>query len=320
MMRVLVTALALTMPLMAAAAGIPVLQPSLEISAAPTVPLPGQSVTITVRSYSGNQDETAYLWTVNGAVVDQGLGRDTITVTAGGLGSETVVTVTAREGEASRGSASISIRPADVDIVWEGRTYVPPLSDIRPLPNGASVVTFVAVPQVVGADGASDPGSLIYTWRVNNGAAPALRGRGKSTFTLTPPRFSNPFSVSVEVATPDGSARATRSVTVQPKTPEILFYEVGPLLGIRFDRAIAGSFSLSDEGTFEAFPIYIAPGDTTATAAWTVNGALADAVSDNARQITLRKTGTGAGEYTIGFSYASARIFENIEKSFMLAF
>jgi hypothetical protein len=308
-------------PFAASAQTIPTLLPSLEIAASPAAPAPGALVTLSVQSFSGNPSETAYVWTVNGKTVDQGLGRNAITVTAGPLGSETLVSVSALEGTTDRGTASVTIRPADVDIVWEGKTYVPPLSGILPLPNGESPMTFVAVPQVIGADGTHTADALIYTWWVNDGQAPAASGRGLSTFTLAPPRFSNPFSVSVEVATPDGSAHAARSVTIEPVTPQALLYEVAPLLGIRFDRAIGDTVGITDEATFEAFPLYITPGDTSATAAWTVNGTTAQSKNGNARQITLRKTGTGAGQYAIGFTYASAsRMFEQAERSFTLTF
>jgi hypothetical protein len=313
--------LALITPLAAGAVVIPILPPPLEIQASPEAPVPGATVTVSAKSYSGNPDETTYTWTVDGRVVDQGLGRNVITVTAGVLGSATVVVVTATEGATSRGEASVTIRPADVDIVWEGATYVPPFSGILPLPNGGSRITFVAIPQVEGSNGSRDPGALIYTWRVNNGQSPALAGRGKSVFVVsTPPRFANPFSVSVEAATSDGSARARRSVTIEPATPSIVVYEVAPLLGIRFDRAMQGSFALMDEASFEAFPLYIGEGDPTAVTSWTVNGTKQEA-GDKPREITLRKTGEGAGRYAIGFSYASAvRIFEQAAKSFTLTF
>lgn len=313
--------LALITPLTAGAVVVPILPPPLEIQISPEAPVPGATVTVSAKSYSGNLDETAYTWTVDGRVVDQGLGRNVITLSAGVLGSAMVVTVTAAEGAASRGEASVTIRPADVDIVWEGATYVPPFSGILPLPNGGSRTTFVAIPQVIGSNGLKDPSALIYTWRINNGQSPALAGRGKSTLVVPmPPRFANPFTVSVEVAASDGSAHARRSVTIEPVTPSILIYEVAPLLGVRFDRAVQASFALADEVTFEAYPLYIGEGDQTTSVSWTVNGAPQEA-DDKPREITLRKTGGGEGRYTIGFSYASAvRMFESAQRSFVLTF
>jgi hypothetical protein len=312
---------ALGMPFVVAAQVVPTLAASLEISASPEASVPGGSVTVTAHSYSGNPDQTTYVWSVNGRTTDQGLGRNAITVTAGPLGSATVVSVSAVEGTTDRGTASITIRPADVDILWEGATYVPPYSGILPLPNGDSPMTFVAMPSVVGADGARTPDSLIYTWRVNNSQSPALAGLGKSVFMTTPPRFANPFNVSVEVATPDGSAHAAHSITIEPATPGIVVYEVVPLLGVRFDHAIQNTFTLVDEATFEAFPLYVSAGDTTVTSSWTVNGTAVAPQDSNSRVVTLRKTGTGAGQYAIGFSFASAaRMFESAQESFVVTF
>lgn len=317
----LIFALALLAPFAAIAAFIPTLSSPLEIAVSPSAPAPGSSATVSARSYAGNAAATTYVWRVDGDIVDQGLGRGAITVALGEVGSATVVTVSASEGSIDRGEASVTIRPADVDIVWEASSSVPPFSGILPLPNGGSEVIFVALPRVVGADGIGSPGSLTYVWRVGGVEAPALSGRGQSVFRATPPRLGNPFTVSVEVSTADGSAHAVRTRTVNPVEPEILVYEVAPLLGVRFERTIAGSFAFGDEATFRAFPLYMSEGDRSATTLWSVDDRAADATSDDPRQITLRKSGSGSGAYTIGFSYESAaRLFEQARGSFRIVF
>lgn len=307
----------LSMPLTASAALLPTFVAPLSIEAVPDAPRPGATVYLTAVNYSAHVGDTTYVWTVNGKVVDQGLGRNKIVVTMGAVGSVTDVMVTATEGTTDRGTATLTLTPAGVDLLWEGATYVPPLSGILPLPNGSSRVTVVAVPEIPGVTA----GGAVYTWRVNDAQTVALSGRGQSVFTLSPPRFSNPFSVSVEVTSPDGSIRATRSVVIDPVDPSVVIYEIAPLIGTRFDRAIEGDFRLSDEATFEAFPLYVSLAsakDPTATGGWTVNGAPSDSTT---REITVRKTGNGSGQYSLGFFFKSAvDMFSNGDSTFTVSF
>src|SRR3989338_6727226 len=91
---------------------IPSLDEPIEIAVIPSAPRPGESIVIRVQTYSGNPGGTTFVLSVGGRGVEQGVGRNMITVTAPGAGSAMTVSVSATEDSASRGEASVTIRPA----------------------------------------------------------------------------------------------------------------------------------------------------------------------------------------------------------------
>ena len=114
----------------------------------PAHPKPGELITATVSS-TGDTNAFSYEWTVNGRVVAQGSDERTVVFTAGAAGSQTNISVlVVGENGDIRGSAARVIRPAEIDIVWEGRTYVPPFYGGRPLPSGSSAVALEAMRQI----------------------------------------------------------------------------------------------------------------------------------------------------------------------------
>ena len=319
MMRTLALAFVLLAPAVALADIIPTLPSTLAIEVAPSAPTPGERVTLSTQSFSGNQAEIVYTWRVNGAVVDQGVGVTSITITAGAVGSATEVTISANENGVPRGSASVTLRPARVDLVWEGHTSVPPLLGILPLTTGESPVTILAVPTLYAQGAAVAANNLMYVWRINNNQAPIKSGVGVSSIVVTPPSFASAFGVSVTASTRDGGTVASNRIVIEPTQSHILVYENAPLLGIRLDRAITGQFPLlGDEATFSMYPVYVERAGNLGYR-WTVNGA--EATSTSPREITFRKTGAGQGHYTIGASYTSAsKLFERATSSFLLTF
>lgn len=313
-------ALGVLLPVTALAALIPTIGVPLSIEALPDAPLPGGQVLLRAMNYAGNAQATAYAWTVNGKLVEQGVGRTSITVTVGAAGSATIVTVTATEDGVARGTASLTLRPASVDVLWEGRTYVPPFFDVLPLPTGESPVVLYAVPALFVGGVKVTPENLVYTWRINNNAKPTKIGYGVRSLTITPPQFASAFTVSVLVATADGSVRAERTITVTPTAPKAVVYERQPLAGVRFDRAITNTFTLTgSEATFVAYPLYVED-PAALDVAWMVGKSVVEP-GDNPWELTLRREGIGAGQYAIQFSLTSAtKLFERAMRAFTLTF
>lgn len=308
----------LATPLFTSAVFIPTLGSSLDVSIFPEFPRAGEAVTLRAENIANGAGAT-YVWRVNGSVIDQGIGVRAITITAGGLGSETIVSVSASENGSVVGEKTILIHPADVDIVWEGNTYTPPFLPLRPLPNPSSSVKLLAVPHIV-RDGARAAASdLVYTWRINRSQAPVASGYGRNVITATPPQFANAFEVSVVAATRDGAVQAEGVAVIRPAIPEVVIYENAPLLGIIFEKAVGDEFVLKDtETSFSAFPLYVASADAPEYE-WRLNG---NAVSGNSpRDITFRREGEGGGVYTVEFSLQNAlALFERVATKFSLRF
>lgn len=311
----------LCVPFVAGAQVVPFLETTLDVEVIPRSPQPNEVIALRAVNV-GSAGGSTFVWRVNGAIVEQGVGRDAITTQVGGSGSAMTVSVSVSEGGIEKGSKTITVRPAGVDIVWEGKTYTPPFYGGRPLPNGSSLITVTAIPAVT--DGASRVGAddLVYEWFINSSRSPLHSGYGLRTITIRPPQFENEFEVSVSAQTQSGSVRAENSTLIRPAQPGIVIYEKAPLIGHRFDRAHERSVELAgkDELTLSAFPLFV---DNVAspTYRWNVDGEHISDTGFGARELTLRRSGEGAGEARVVFSFESAgSLFERAQKILLLTF
>ena len=284
----------------------------------PSSPRPGDTVQVSAVNLPAG--DVLYTWRINGQTADQGRSVTGVTFTAGNTGSATVVQVTAAS-EFETIQKSVTVRPAIVDLVWEGDTYTPPLYSGLPLVTGSSDVVVQAIPTIVQGGSLVAVSNLNYTWYVNSSPTPAAGGLGKNSVTFDVPQFANPFTVRVVAETRDGTVRASGLTTVTPESPIVVVYENAPLLGTRFDRAIMTEFALAeDEATLEAFPLYVT-NKNALDYEWRVNGSVPEEVRDTPRMITLRKEGVGSGRFSIKFSMESAtRLFERASTAFQLVF
>lgn len=318
MRGVLFALLFFALPLIAGANLLPTLEAPISLQVVPQSPKPGDIVRIEAKYSGENAIGASYVWRVNGAVVDQGVGVRAVTVTLPSLGGSTTVSVSISESGIVRGEASTTIRPADVDIVWEGSVPLIPFVERRGLANGDSTITASAIPHIVRGGARVSASDLVYTWTVNRSSTPFRSGYGLQTVSLTTPQFENPFSLGVRVATREGDIVAEDSVVIRPVRPSILFYERPPLLGLRYDQELGDGFVLQEEeGTVMAFPV-----DSTQALSleWRANGREIEPEEDP-RMVTFRKTGEGRGYFTIELTATGFQaLFERARESFLLTF
>ncbi|MFQ5540638.1 MAG: hypothetical protein ACE5F4_00065 [Candidatus Paceibacteria bacterium] len=306
-------------PVSALAVEIPVLETALTLRVIPANPAPGSTVTVRAENVSA-AGGAMFVWRVNGAVVDQGVGVEAITAGVGNAGSATTVSVSV-SGNGVSAEDSVTIRPASVDIVWEGDTYVPPWYLGRPLMNGSGTATFTAVPEIIQGGVRVPPANLVYSWYVNHSATPEHFGYGLRTITLTTPQFENPFTVSVVVETTDGAVRAENNVTVEPVRPVIAVYERAPLFGLRTERGVGDEVRLAeDEITFVAHPFFV--NDLSGPDyAWSIDGNPVEETGRTVRELTLRREGEGGGRFYVAFALEHAQLlFERATQNFLLTF
>lgn len=308
------------LPLSASGALIPNVGSILDVSVRPEYPRPNDVVTVRV-SDPGNENSTAYVWSVNGKVVEQGVGATAITVTTSGVGEVKVVEVVATQNGQIRASGTTFIRPGLIDIVWEGNTVTPPFYGARPLPNGGSSLTLLAVPQLSVDGRVVDPSILSYSWRVDGIPVTNQSGYGKSSAILMPPRFGSAFTVSVSVTNQEGTAQAQSSVVIRPQTPKIIIYENAPLLGVRFNRIVSGLFSFKgDEVSFSAYPLF-ASSVQALTYEWSIDGKPFTVDQFKPLDVKFRKVGEGVSSHAVTITFNNPRNFiENGKGTFGLQF
>jgi hypothetical protein len=124
--------------------------------------------------------------------------------------------------------------------------------------------------------------------------------RGKNKVTMTTP-LGQRFVLSVDVTNLEGETLARRTIEVMTATPEVHFYEVTSLHGIK-SKAIQNGFSLiSESSTIQAEPYHLdlTTYNNPGLIEWKIGGQRTPSGSTNPYQITLARLGVGAS--SIGF-------------------
>jgi hypothetical protein len=268
----------------------------------PDYPRPYQTVVITPESTLIDLSASSITFTVNGTVVQRGTGAETASVTMGGPGSVTNITVTAvNNGETY--SKSLSIRPADVALLVE------PTSTAHPFYEGATLISsegrlrIIAVPDLRTSAGTQiSAANLVYTWKNGNQILQSSSGIGKSVLTATAPIRYRDTVITLTVTSQDSSIVGQATVRISPRDPLVRIYENDPLLGPRFDTALPGSITLNEtEATYRAVPYFFT---TNPTLTWEMNGS----ASQTGQDITVRPSGSGKGSAILGVTATTGKL------------
>lgn len=219
-----------------------------------------------------------------------------VRIPLGGAGSAANVKVTV-SGGGLRYTQSVFIQPQDVVLVAEPVSSAPPLYPGKPLVPVEGSVRVVAMANLRDARGkVLDPAALSYSWTVDNTQIANSSGIGRQALLVASPLQYRARSVSVIVSSQDGNLVGGADLSLAPESPTVLVYRNDPLLGIRFDRALSGSYDInSAETTLYAAPFSFPTTSRKPSLEWFLNGASAQ--TGNA--ITLRPTGKGEGSASL---------------------
>ncbi len=292
------------------------LQDRLTIEMQPAFPESFTPLSLNVRSISLDLSRAKISWYVNNALILEGEGETSASATTGALGTKTTITVEAAGEDGEFLSATRTIRPAEVDLVWESDSYVPPFYRGKRLASSGSTVFVEAIPQLVNANGALVPNrDIIYTWRKNDSVVTSVSGRGKSSATFQGPELFGTDTISVEAATVDGTMIAASTILIQSTEPFLSLYENHPLFGILFHRAIPEELDFSDsEVTLVAAPYFAgarSADDSRLSYAWRVNRAIIAADKERPSHITLSADGSdGVARVELSVTHATDYVMD----------
>lgn len=245
---VIAFAYSLTIGFSAHAQGIPTGLSGLVIEASSPNPYPGQEVTITVKSYSIAIDSSTISWSINGKLVQSGVGLKSVRVVAPDLGKSLIVSVGVKLADGGERSDSITIRGSAVDMIAESAGYVPPFFRGKITPRYQNTIKVTAIPHLGTISGGEhDPKTLIYTWKKGGTVLENQSGYGKQSVYLTGDIVPRPYDVTVSVASRDGSAQGEGFVSIAAKAPTIQFYVNDPLYGTLFNKAVGPTVRIGSE-------------------------------------------------------------------------
>lgn len=192
--------------------------PDINLNSTPFDPQPLQKVTITAESFGVNLDQASISWRYNGSVIDSGIGRKNITVTAPTAGATGIITMTASGADFSSTTTTLLLRPASMDILWEATdSYTPPFYKGKALASVSSTIRATAIAS------SSAPKQLVYTWSKNDTVLGSLSGYGKSSIL-----FKNNILDSTEkisLSAQGGTFTGSASITLTPGNPSLVVYQ-----------------------------------------------------------------------------------------------
>lgn len=272
------------------------------LSIDPQYPAPFTQATISVQSDSLDLANAAMTISLAGKNIYQGNVKPTA-FTLGKAGSIAKVNVTLTVNGASY-TQSVTIQPQDVALVAEPISSVPPLYPGKSLVPLEGDTRVVAVASFRTAGGFTvNPSALSYSWTVDDTRIASASGIGKSAVIVASPIQYRVRTVSVAITSQDGSLVGGGSLSLSPQTSSVRIYESDPLLGIRFERALTGTHSITGaESTLYAAPFSLPLKNGAPLIQWFLNGSSAQTGSS----ITLRPTGSGQGSSSLSLTASAA--------------
>ncbi len=273
---------------------------SFTLSVDPQYPAPYSMATISVSSNTLDLANSTMTLTVGGKQIYQGSIQPT-TVTLGKAGSATTVVAIISSGGTTY-NQTVSIQTQEVSLIAEPVSSVPPLYAGKPSVPMEGSTRIVAVANFRNAKGgAIDPTTLSYAWTVDDTHIANSSGVGKSAVIVASPLPYRGRTVSVAITSRDGTLVGGDILSLSPQEPFVRIYENDPLLGIRFDRALLDTYTVSTESTLYGASFSIPITNGAPFLQWFVNGTSAQTGSS----ITLRPTGSGEGSASLSLTASS---------------
>lgn len=271
---------------------------SLEIN--PENPGPNEKVSAKLITYSFDANRAAISWILNGEKKLSGIGETKFNFTTGNAGSKITLVVSVKTDNGISMEKTLTFRPADVDLLWEAETYVPPTFKGKAIPTSESRIKVTALPHIV-VDGAEVSSSnLIFDWERNFSNVQGASGYGKNSFSFRSAEIFGEDNISVTVSTYGRSITAQNRIRIKIGEPKILFYENKPMEGVLYNSALNGEFQLSgNEISVKAEPFFFSKRNMgSLNYEWTMNGE--KIFSDEAPNIVTLRAGSGSGSTNIG--------------------
>lgn len=294
----------------------------LTVELSPEIPGPHETVDISIDSYTYDLNHAKISWYVNGALRASEIGKKTFTFTTGDSGATSNIKYSIQTQEGENFDKTLTITPAEVNLIWESKGYVPPFYKGKTLFSFEGEARVVAVPNLTKPDGTKyKPEELVYTWKRGMGTDEEASGYGKKVFNFKGDIIARPATIEVDVTDLNKTTQAHGSVTINAVEPEIYVYQNDPSLGILSNIAITNNniFNLlGNEIALVAMPFYFNNPDQEGTYSWSVNG---NEASEKSRFITFRNTTgeTGYSEISIDLSNET-RIMQSASSQFRLNF
>lgn len=270
----------------------------------PKIPSPGQSVSISITSFSTDLNKAQITWTQDGRSLPSGTGVLNNIVVAPESGKSSTVRISIQKQGGGSVVKTVTLSPAEVDLIYEAQTYTHPFYKGKKLFTSESEVLIIALPNFVGSNGQKLADSnLVYTWKINGNVEQSFSGYGKNTFLAQGSLIERPINVTVEVSAINSNLIASKTINLKTEDVEFVLYENNPILGVVYEQAIQGTFLLErPQVDFEGIPYFFSANykdDPSLAYAWSINGLKVQTKSQNENYMLLRNENNQEGRAVI---------------------
>jgi hypothetical protein len=245
------------------------------VSVTPESPAPGETVTVTLKSYVNNLDSVSISWSINGKTSAVGIGKKTFSILAPEGDKEIRISASIALPD-GRVEKDIVIRSALMALLWQANdSYVPPFYKGKALPSIGSEIKIVAIPEIKSGFRTVNPRGLVYTWKKDYTNDADASGYGKNFYIYNNDYLENSNTIGVSAATTDQKYSSSGILTVGTFEPQILFYRADPETGIAWERTLENGYTISGEEIIAAAPYFISPKEIRAPSFswdWSING------------------------------------------------
>lgn len=223
------------------------------IGMSPTYAGVGEKISATLRTSALDLQSSLIVWTLDTTVLNRGIGVDTTSFTLKDVRKhEITATVTDQTGYSVK--ITEIVRASDVDILWEGISYVPPGYKGRTLYSDGGKVRVTALPH---AEDKKTPADYVYTWTQDGKNLPRSSGFGKSSLTLDTSLFGDSTLLNVQVKTLQGEYIGGAGVRITPSPVIVGIYEQKALLGLWTNTTVKNAKIIDRETTLRALPYFM---------------------------------------------------------------
>lgn len=210
------------------------------ISNSPEKPSPGEEVTVSIESYLIDLNSASIIWLADGKEITHGNGIKSVKTKAPVAGKKLTVTAIISSNTGKEIRKSIIIKSGSVDIIIEtNKSYSPPFYKGKNHFVYENWVKLIAIPHL-SSDGVKeiDPKNLVYNWKLGGKNIDNGSGYGVQSVEIKADEIPKPLDISVDVYTKDQTQSADSFIRIEPTEPTISLYEVSPLYGILFNKAL----------------------------------------------------------------------------------
>jgi len=260
----------------------------LNLDIEPEFPKPNQTVKLSISNNFFDLSRATIVWSINDKKVKEGRDVRSIEIQTGPLGTRTKIEIyIVPPNNGVPFTHTHVVYPGDVALVIQAKTFTPPMyKGVAHFAKEAEV-RVAALPQFMFSNGNLIPAeNLTYIWTHNKKILSETSGYGKSFVDIKGGFFGRPEVVKLLVSTDDGLQNAEVYTVIEPRNPQLIFYENSPLYGVLYNNAITDSYSMKEKETsFTGVPYSMTRAKSSAmTFKWSVNSEI---------------SGSGAGGDTI---------------------